>query len=45
VRAGVRNYNVAAREYGAARTEAQAVLAAEPGNAAATALLANLPPP
>jgi tetratricopeptide (TPR) repeat protein len=36
---------VAARDYTAARTEAQAVLAAEPGNPAATALLANLPPP
>ena len=36
---------VAARDYPAARTEAQAVLALEPGNPAATALLANLPPP
>lgn len=36
---------VAARDYAAARIEAQAVLAAEPGNPAATALLANLPQP
>jgi tetratricopeptide (TPR) repeat protein len=36
---------VAAREHAAARTEAQAVLAAEPGNSAAAALLASLPPP
>ena len=36
---------VAAREYAAARTEVQAVLSAEPGNSAAAALLASLPPP
>ena len=36
---------VAAREYAAARTEAQAVLAAEPGNTAARRLLSELPPP
>ena len=36
---------VAAREYAAARVEAQAVLNAEPGNSAAAALLAGLPPP
>jgi tetratricopeptide (TPR) repeat protein len=36
---------VAARDYPSARTEAQAVLAADPGNTAAAALLANLPPP
>jgi predicted Zn-dependent protease len=36
---------VAAREYAAARIEVQAVLTAEPGNAAAAALLAGLPPP
>jgi len=36
---------VAAREFAAARTEVQAVLTAEPGNAAASALLAGLPPP
>jgi tetratricopeptide (TPR) repeat protein len=36
---------VAAREYAAARTEAQGVLAADPGNSAAATLLANLPPP
>jgi len=36
---------VAAHEYAAARTEVQAVLTAEPGNAAAAALLAGLPPP
>jgi tetratricopeptide (TPR) repeat protein len=36
---------VAARDYPAARTEAQAVLAAEPGNSAAAALLSNLPSP
>ena len=36
---------VAAREYPAARLELQAVLTAEPGNAAAAALLAGLPPP
>jgi tetratricopeptide (TPR) repeat protein len=35
----------AAREYGAARAEAQAVLVAEPGNTAATELLLVLPPP
>lgn len=37
--------HVAARDYAAARTEAQAVLAAEPGNTAASALLTSLPPP
>jgi len=36
---------VAARDYAAARTEVQAALAADPGNAAAATLLANLPPP
>jgi tetratricopeptide (TPR) repeat protein len=36
---------VAAREYAAARIEAQAVLTAEPGNSAAAALLTSLPPP
>jgi tetratricopeptide (TPR) repeat protein len=36
---------VAAREYPAARTEVLAVLAAEPGNSAASALLTSLPPP
>jgi tetratricopeptide (TPR) repeat protein len=36
---------VAARDYDAARTEAQAVLTAEPGNTAATELLMALPPP
>jgi tetratricopeptide (TPR) repeat protein len=36
---------VAARDYAAARIEVQAVLTAEPGNAAAAALLAALPPP
>ena len=36
---------VAAREFAPARTEVQAVLTAEPGNAAAAALLAGLPPP
>jgi tetratricopeptide (TPR) repeat protein len=36
---------VAAREYAAARTEVLAVLAAEPGNSAASALLTSLPPP
>jgi tetratricopeptide (TPR) repeat protein len=36
---------VAAREYAAARTELQAVLAVEPGNSGATALLGTLPPP
>jgi tetratricopeptide (TPR) repeat protein len=36
---------VAARDYAAARTEVQAVLTADPGNAAAAALLASLPPP
>jgi Tfp pilus assembly protein PilF len=35
----------AARDYAAARTEVQAVLTAEPGNSAAAALLARLPPP
>jgi tetratricopeptide (TPR) repeat protein len=36
---------VAGREYAAARTEVQAVLTADPGNAAAAAILAGLPPP
>jgi tetratricopeptide (TPR) repeat protein len=36
---------VAARDYTAARTEVQAVLAADPGNTAAAALLAALPLP
>ena len=36
---------VAAREFAAARTEVQAVLTVEPGNAAASAILAGLPPP
>jgi tetratricopeptide (TPR) repeat protein len=36
---------VAAREYPAARAELQTILAAEPGNAAAAARLAQLPPP
>jgi len=36
---------VAARDYTAARTEAQAVLTAEPGNTAAIELLSVLPPP
>jgi tetratricopeptide (TPR) repeat protein len=35
----------AAGEYAAARTEAQAILAAEPGHAGAKELLGNLPPP
>ena len=36
---------VAAREYAAARTEVQTVLAGDPGNSGAAALLASLPPP
>jgi tetratricopeptide (TPR) repeat protein len=36
---------VAARDFASARTEAQAVLNAEPSNTAAAALLAGLPPP
>jgi len=35
----------AAREYGAARAEAESILAAEPGNTAAKELLSVLPPP
>jgi tetratricopeptide (TPR) repeat protein len=36
---------VAAHDYNGARAEVQAVLTAEPGNAAAAAILAGLPPP